>query len=108
MIGVFALDEHEALVLDIEPPKTRYWSISLENIWHECIDPRRRRSHLTNATVTSDERRVRVVIARRDPGVANWLDTGGRHRGFVTLRWLDNPDPPPVTTRVCHLDELRG
>ena len=29
------------------------------------------------------------------PATVNWLDTGGRHRGFVILRWLDNPQPPP-------------
>ena len=106
MIGVFALEEDEGLVLDIEPPSSRYWSITLENIWHECIDPRRRRSHLTNATVIDTGGSLRVVAASRNPGVANWLDTGGRRRGFITLRWLDNPGPPPVTTRVCKLAEL--
>ena len=34
------------------------------------------------------------------PGADNWLDTGGRHRGFVILRWLDNPRPPDVRCRV--------
>ena len=106
MIGVFALEEDEGLVLDIEPPSSRYWSITLENIWRECIDPRRRRSHLTNATVIDTGGSLRVVAASRNPGVANWLDTGGRRRGFITLRWLDNPGPPPVTTRVCKLAEL--
>ena len=36
----------------------------------------------------------------------NWLDTGGRHRGFVVVRWLDNPEPPAVTTRVLSLAEV--
>jgi hypothetical protein len=36
--------------------------------------------------------------------VGHWLDTGGRHRGFVVLRWLDNPEPPAVTTSV-HQDQ---
>ena len=34
----------ETLVLEIEPPDTRYWNVTLENIWHECIEPRRRHS----------------------------------------------------------------
>lgn len=101
MIGTFRLAPDEALVVDLEPPDTRYWSVTLENIWHECIDPRRRRSSITNAgAVVGDDGTVRVVVAATDPGVDNWLDTGGRHRGFVILRWLDNPDPPAVTTRV--------
>ena len=30
---------------------------------------------------------IRVAIARRDPGVANWLDTGGTKEVFTILRW---------------------
>jgi hypothetical protein len=101
MLGTFRLDDGESLVLEISPPATRYWSVTLENIWHECIDPRRRNSSITNAAaVAGTDGTVRVVISATDPGEPNWLDTGGRHRGFVTLRWLDNPAPPPVTTEV--------
>jgi len=39
--------------------------------------------------------------------VGNWLDTGGRHRGFVIIRWIDNPDVPSVRTSVRPLDEFR-
>ena len=99
MIGTFRLAPDEALVIDIEPPQTRYWSVTLENIWHECIDVRRRRSSLTNATATyADDGSVRVVIAGHDPGTDNWLDTGERHRGFVILRWLEpNPTCTPAS-----------
>jgi hypothetical protein len=101
MLGTFRLAEGESLVLDITPPATRYWSVTLENIWHECIDRRRRRSSLTHASaVPEPDGTVRVVISATDPGQPNWLDTGHRHRGFVTLRWLDNPAAPTVTTKV--------
>jgi hypothetical protein len=107
MMGTFRLGEGEALVIDLEPPDTRYWSMTLENIWHECVDPRRRRSHVTNAGVAREaDGSVRIVVAASDPGVGHWLDTGGRHRGFVVVRWLDNPDPPPHTTTVVPLTEL--
>jgi len=106
MIGTFRLDDGEALTLELEPPDTRYWSVTLENIWHECIDVRRRRSSLTNATAVSGaDGSVRVVIAAADPGADNWLDTGGRHRGFVLLRWLDSPVAPTVRTAVTSLDD---
>jgi hypothetical protein len=107
MLGTFRLAPDEALVIEIEPPATRYWSVTLENIWHECIDPRRRRSSITNAAVVADgDGRVRIVAAATDPGVANWIDTGGRHRGFVTVRWLDNPDPPMVKTAVTPVSDV--
>ena len=40
--------------------------------------------------------KFRAVIARRDPHAPNWLDTGGRRRGFIVIRWLDNPEAPTV------------
>jgi Protein of unknown function (DUF1214) len=101
MIGTFRLEPDEALVLDIDPPDTRYWNVTLENIWHECLEPRRRHSSVTNKGVEKDaDGHVRLAISARDLGVGHWLDTGGRHRGFVVLRWLDNPAPPAVTTSI--------
>jgi Protein of unknown function (DUF1214) len=101
MIGTFRLDAGQALVLDIEPPDTRYWNVTLENIWHECLEPRRRHSSVTNRGVRpDDDGRVRIAISAEDLGFGHWLDTGGRHRGFVVLRWLDNPNPPGVTVSV--------
>jgi hypothetical protein len=101
MMGTFRLEPGQALVLDIEPPDTRYWNVTLENIWHECLEPRRRHSSVTNRGVRPDaDGRVHIAISAEDLGFGHWLDTGGRHRGFVVLRWLDNPDPPDVTVSV--------
>lgn len=101
MLGCFDLADDESLVLDIEPPRTRYWSVNLESIWHECLDPSRTRSSGTNATFEPrPDGSVRVVVGAQRPPAPNWLDTGGRSRGFVTLRWLDNPQAPPVTVEV--------
>ncbi len=111
MIGTFRLGPDDALVIDIVPPESRYWSVTLENIWHECIDPRRRRSSITNAgVIRRGDDTVRIVVSWTDPGVAgaNWLDTGGRHRGFVVVRWLDKPEAPSVTTRVTALADVEG
>jgi hypothetical protein len=38
--------------------------------------------------------------------VDNWLDTGSRHRGFVIVRWLDNPTAPPLSTKVMPLEQV--
>lgn len=105
MLGTFRLGEGELLCLEIEPPASRYWSVTAENIWHECIEPRRRRSSLTNGVAVPEaDGTVVVPIGATPPspgtrGADNWLDTGERHRGFVVLRWLDNPTPPEV--RCC-------
>lgn len=101
MLGTFALGDDESLVLEFEPPDTRYWNITLENIWHECLEPRRRHSSVTNKGVTPDaDGMVRVAVGAKNSGHGHWLDTGGRHRGFVVFRWLDNPHPPKVSVDV--------
>jgi hypothetical protein len=109
MIGSFRLADDEALVIELTPPETRFWSVTLESVWHECLEPRRRPSSITKAraSVQPDDS-VRLVIAGSDPGTDNWLDTGGRTRGFMTFRWLDNLAPPSVTTRVVPLAECNG
>ena len=100
MMGTFRLAEGEALVLDFVPPASRYWSVTLENIWHECIDVRRRASSITSSHAQVVDGRVRLTISATDPGMGNWLDTGGRHRGFVIVRWLDGAASPSMTTSV--------
>ncbi len=101
MIGTFALSLDESLVLEFEPPDTRYWNVTLENIWHECLEPRRRHSSVTNKAINPDpDGLVRIAIGANESGYGHWLDTGGRRRGFVIVRWLDNPDPPKVTATV--------
>jgi Protein of unknown function (DUF1214) len=105
MMGTFGLDPGEILVLDIAPPDTRYWNVTLESIWHECLEPRRRHSSVTSHAVRPDaDGRVRIAISAQDFGCGHWLDTGGRHRGFVVVRWLDNPKPPDVRVSVRQLE----
>jgi hypothetical protein len=58
MMGTFRLDPGQALVLDIEPPDTRYWNLTLESIWHECLEPRRRHSSVTNRCAAARRRRA--------------------------------------------------
>ncbi len=106
VLGTWRLAPDEALEVTFTPPGTRYWSVTVENIWHECIDPHRRRSSVTNAGATlRPDGTARVVLAGERPpsaddGTTVWLDTGGRHRGFVCIRWLDNPQPPEVRSTV--------
>ena len=109
MIGSFEVAGDEALVIEVQPPQTRYWNIALETHWHETVEYLHRPTSLTLDNVTaSADGKVRFVIARQDPGVPNWLDPMGNERGFMTFRWLEARGaavPAPVVTRV-KLSEL--
>lgn len=110
LTGCFRLAPDEALVIDTLPPATRWWSIALENVWHECFDVHGRTIAASNATVVRrPDGSVRLVVAARDPGVpgVTWLDTGGRHRGFVTLRWIDHPETPPHAVQLVPLRTVK-
>jgi Protein of unknown function (DUF1214) len=101
MIGSFALESDQTLLLEFAPPDTRYWNVTLESVWHECLEPRHRHSSVTNKGVAPDaDGLVRIAIGAHDFGHGHWLDTGGRDRGFIIVRWLDNPEPPALRTSV--------
>jgi hypothetical protein len=49
----------------------------------------------------------RMVLAHRDPGVPNWLDTEGRTQGRLFWRFLLPEEPlQPLCTRVVPVAEL--
>ncbi|GMU77818.1 MAG: hypothetical protein AMXMBFR46_06160 [Acidimicrobiia bacterium] len=97
------LADDEALLVECDEPRARYWSFQCYELGtYELIDPADRQSGLNHRqAVTDPDGTVRLVLAHRDPGVANWLDTGGRPHGLLTLRWFwPEADPHPVTRRV--------
>ena len=68
---------------------------------NECMEPLVRHSSVTNRGIEPEaDGTVRLAIGTHDSGHGHWLDTGGRTRGFVTVRWLDNPQAPEVDVQV--------
>lgn len=101
MMGTFRLQPDQALVLEFTPPASRFWNVALENIWHECLDVPGDNASVTNRGITPGPAgTVRIAISAKDFGYGHWLDTGGRHRGFILIRWLDNPAAPDVAVSV--------
>jgi hypothetical protein len=101
VIGSWQLSPDEALVMEVEEPRGLYWSFSLGNPWWETIDYARHQSSLNGHQADVDEDGiVRTVVAHRDPGVANWLDTAGHGSGPVILRCVRTETAPMPTTTV--------
>lgn len=93
----------EALVITAEvPPKCRYWSLMLHDPWWQTTEYAAHHSSLNGhqARVDSDGK-VRIVIAKDDPGVANWLDPVDNLRGLAMWRWyLSNAADLPQVRKI--------
>jgi hypothetical protein len=63
-------------------------------------------SYTPSRTAVDTDGRIRMVMAHRDPGVHNWLDTQGFERGNLTYRHMLGGHPAVLTTRVVRYDEL--
>jgi len=107
VIGSWQLGPDEALLIEVTPPQGVYWSFSLGNPWWETIDYGRHQSSLNgHQAVVDPDGILRAVIAHRDPGVANWLDTAGHGSGPVILRCVRTETAPVPTTKVVPFDQI--
>lgn len=85
----FELAPDEALVVEARPPRCDYWMFVLSNHWLETLDYTRHRITLNNHTATLEpDGSVKLIVAARDPGHPNWLDTAGHARGTIGVRWV--------------------
>jgi hypothetical protein len=109
-LGRFHLAPHEALVMDLRMPACVYASVVLWNQFGQTIDSRLHATTLNHHQVARRENgTVRVVASSTDPGVPNWLDTGGRERGTIFWRFLlASERPEPITSRVLDVADVRG
>lgn len=96
----YLLGPEEALVITARWPDCRCANVNLWNRQLQTFDYLRHRISLNRAqTETDGDGTFRVVIADRDPGVANWLDTEGRPFGLVFWRYM-LPEGPIVTPQA--------
>jgi hypothetical protein len=109
--GRWVLGQDEALVITVHNPPTDFlwWGLTTASAWMESLDYRYTTTNLNNHTA---ERRPdgdwRLVVSPRDPGVANWIDTGGRLEGYMIVRWVLADRPPHPTCELVPIDSLRG
>ncbi len=111
--GRFRLEPGQALVVTVHQPEKPflYWGLTLTSPWMESFDYRYTTTALNNQTATrSEDGSWRLVIAPEDPGpgVANWLDTGGRHEGYMIVRWVLADGPPHPSAEVVPVGTLEG
>ena len=58
--------------------------------------------------VLEDDGSVVIVVSHRDPGIPNWLDTGGHTIGLMPQRWVEADKSRTPATTLVHFDDLTG
>ena len=108
-IGNFRCDPGQAVVVEFTPPACHHWSVSLANYYWQSIDYATRQTSLNGHQAQLDEDGVfRAVIAHEDPGVANWLDTGGHTEGSIAARFLRAESAPTPHLRAVPYANLEA
>jgi hypothetical protein len=107
MLGWWELAADESLVIEGKAPDSPYWNIQLTDRWLETADFRRRQVNLNNAAVRiNQDGMYRIVVGSENPGVANWLDNGGRSEGLMAFRWAYARGVTPPSTKVVKTASL--
>jgi len=106
--GFFELEPDEVLLIEASAPDARFWDVQLYNMgWFETLDFANRVTSLNHTQAyLSPDGRFRAVLAARDPGVPNWLDTQGYAQGMVTHRWIAAGSEPTITAKVLGFDDV--
>jgi hypothetical protein len=112
----FKLQDDEGLMVDIAPTvPNRYVGFQLTDPWQVSREYIAASGSLNNAqAVQNPDGGYSYVVSANDPGINNWLDTGGLHEGGLLIRWQTLPDTPAALAgavrkaQVVKLRELMG
>lgn len=113
VIGHFALAADEALVFTLDPLGASSLGIQAADPWgvaYEYVDQTSSLNQTQAAPNTDGS--VTYVVAARDPGVHNWLDSDGQTAGILVGRWQVLPGEVDAEKavremRVVKLEALR-
>lgn len=110
-VGYFQLEDDEAMVITIDPGRAGYFVVPVTNVWTIFSDVRDVQNSLNNTqAVANADGTYTFVISKTDPGVANWVSTGGLSLGslFIRFQQLDASSTvdPTLHAEVVTLDEL--
>jgi hypothetical protein len=89
----FQLKPDEAILVTTNPQSAGYAGFQIVDPWMIASDAKRYQTslNLSQAKPNADGTYT-YIIAARDPGVANWLDTAGLHDGYGILRFQVLPN----------------
>lgn len=101
----FVLGPNQALLIRGRFPKCRFANVVLFNRFLQTFNYEERSISLNRTqTIQSEDGSFEMIVAHRDPGRPNWLDTEGRPYGIMFWRFqLPEGDIAPLETEVITL-----
>ncbi|MFV8054158.1 DUF1214 domain-containing protein [Mycobacterium sp. 48b] len=111
--GYFQLKDDEAMIITVDPGEAEYFVVPVTNDWTITNDTRNEQTSLNNSqAIKNADGTYTIVVSKNDPGVANWVSTGGLNQGTISMRFQgvdpDSTDNPTVTTQVVKISEVQG
>ncbi|VEG57972.1 Uncharacterised protein [Mycolicibacterium aurum] len=86
--GQFDLAEDQALVITLPVTDAPYLGFQLGSLWYISLDYINHQTSLNGTQAQADpDGKIRIVVADRNPGVTNWVETLGHRKGFLQFRW---------------------
>jgi len=104
------LEPDEALVMTGTLPRGAFANVMLWNRHMQTFEYQFRQSSLNTEQITYEpDGSYTIVISDEDPGVPNWLDTGGHRKGTIFWRYLlPEEDPTVADCEVVPVTSLRS
>jgi hypothetical protein len=108
----FQFAEDEAVIVQWDPAGAKLSGVSALDWWFQPIDAHRIQSSLNHvAAARNSDGTVTAVLAARDAGIVNWIDTGGFRDVLMTGRWQSLPPSavrkgPRLETKLVKASEL--
>jgi hypothetical protein len=100
------------MIITVNDAGAGFRNVVLHEAFYISLDYWERSSSLNMAQMAADESgSFTYVVAHRDPGVHNWLDTCGLRRSIIGHRWQAFPGGvastrPQFSSRVVRLENL--
>ena len=105
--GAWHLAPDEALLIELPDPQATYWGLQVASSLVHTLDYSKALTSFNNAQAHQDpDGTYRFVLAHEDPGVYNWLDTGGLHYGTLFLRCYEAMSPSAPRTTLTNFADL--
>ena len=110
-VGHYDLSSDQAIIITLPVTDAPYLGFQLGSLWYISLDYINHQTSLNGTQAQADpDGKIRYVVSDSNPGVTNWCETLGHHRGYLQFRWqrvsreLTEADGP--TLEVVDIDKV--